>query len=771
MKRKAAFSVAGFVLGLLLFGKVPAFYVNIGVLTAIFFSAVDFVITRKKDALIFIVAALLLFFGFSYMSIYQEKKTETLVEFYECTETVSATVYEVTPKEKNTTLCVKSEKIGDKEIGVKFEIRIYGECPELKIGQRISLPVRLKEPNGIYNDGIFYYPDYQKSQGYFISGTADAEDIIIEGMSEESIRLLPSKIRAYLRREATNRLKEENAGLLIGILLGEKEGISEETKLQFQRSGISHLTAVSGLHVNLILSFMMMLFFIVGNKRSSLRFFYIFGILAVIIITGASPSVVRAGVMIILMELAWIFKRDADPITSLFVAAFIILMKNPFGIYDVGFQLSFMATFGILIFASPAIEFLKVKKIKSKFIRGAINATIVTLSAQIAILPLIMKSFHAVSILSVVTNVLVTPLVPTILWSGIILMLCSLKIPFIAVVAAYICDTALTVLRFIAEKISSIPFASIACPSLPALFVLSYIMFALFLWAVLVRKAKFYPEIFLGLAVILLISGGFLKYYDRNTVQVSYINVGQGDSTLIQSGESISVLIDGGGSVFSDVGEYILDDFLYDRGIVKLSAAVITHFDIDHMDGIKTLLQKGRVGMLIVPNVEDESGKEIIELAKEQGVPIKKISKNDRIYFSDRLYFDCLSPIPKEEFKENDDAGAALVLYANGKSFFFGGDMSEEREGEVVVSFPNLDVDVLKANHHGSKYSNSFLFLSCLSPEFVVISYGDNSYGHPSVEAITRFRDVGAKLFETKKQGTITFRVTDNGKMYYRTSR
>ena len=747
-------------------------YVFIGVSILMLLSVADILITREKLGLSFMLMGMCVLIGFTFITVYTNVKIKEAAPFYDQTVSLSGRVVDVEQNEHSKTLTVQTDSIGEAYTSIKFPIRVYGETPNFEIGQTIEGTVNLAAPDGLLNDGVFYYPDYLKSKGYFLTGTAQGEELFVMALPDyKDWKTRPAQIRGFIRSTAYMRLPKENAGLLVGIMLGDKSGMSNETQDDFRVSGISHLTAVSGLHVSLILSFLMVLFWIFGNRRSLARIFYIAGILFVIIITGASASVMRAGIMILLFQIGWLIRRESDGINSLCLAGVIILLWNPYGIYDVGFQLSFCATFGILVLSPLLEQAFHVNQCKIRVLRFFCKAATVTLAAQIGTFPITVSVFHRLPILATITNVLVAPIVPLLLASGILLVAIQAIIPPLSVVSAIVANTCLSILRAIAAFVAHLPIASLPYPSLSLLKWLAYGFFVFGLWCYLSKKKRILSVISMSMVLLFLVGSLSFRALDRDTATVSFINVGHGESALVQVGDT-SLLLDGG-SRSMGIGEYVLDDFLYDKGIITLSGAVITHFDADHTNGIEFLMENGRVGKLFLPATGDESEEKqvILSKAQERGIPIVEIHQGERISLSESVYLDCLSPSENETFEDDNDASLVFLLSANGRTFFFGGDIGEAKEKDLLHHDPSLHADVMKANHHGSKNSNCSEFLNCISPQIVVVSYGKNSYGHPSSEAMTRFREIGAGILRTKENGTITFRVTKQGKMYLKTTR
>ena len=488
-------------------------------------------------------------------------------------------------------------------------------------------------------------------------------------------------------------------------------------------------------------------------------------------ITGATPSVVRAGVMIILFEVGWIVRRESDGLNSLAIAAMLLLLWNPYTVYDTGFRLSFAATFAILLFATPIANLCGLQKVHWRWLRFLIGAFSVTIAAQIGTIPLSVASFHELPVLSVLANVIVAPLLPLILGSGILFHACYAIAAPPGILIAFLCNGFLDLLRMLAKLIASLPFAVIPCPTFPDAMLVAYISLFVGVSCLVWKSTKRVAVIAFVLSAFSLIAFFCGTWIRRNDIDVSFVNVGQGDCALITSREQ-AIWIDGGGNRFSDIGESVLSDYLSYRGIMKPAAAIITHYDLDHYDGIVSLMKQGKIRQIFVPKYAEvsEAKKYVMDCALQTGTLVTPISAGDTLTLGDGLKLFCISPHISAEARADNDQGIVCRVEANGRSFFFGGDISGDTEAELVRAGVLQPADVLKADHHGSNGSNQTEFLNCILPEYVVISYGNNSYGLPGEDAMTRLTGTRARILTTKENGTVTFHVSQSGSIRLHTT-
>lgn len=625
-------------------------------------------------------------------------------------------------------------------------------------GDVVRFSGKLKDPQGKRNPGGFDYKSYLLSKG--ISATVFSREIKKIGVySTNPIIKMASSLNCKISTFYNEILPENLSSLLSGVVLGVKGNISREILSYFSDAGVMHLFAISGLHVGIIFSAVYKLFdafnvshitsFIIGSFTS---IFYCF-------LVGLTPSVLRATIMIIILFLAPIAERTYDALNSICLAAFIILLINPMYLFSVSFQLSFCATLGIILF------FGQFRKYFSKFPVFLRDSLSVIFSAQLLVWPVSAYYFHKVSIVGFLANIFIVPIVSTALVLGFIGGLAGLIIPVFGILPVKISGLLLLLSEKIARFSSRLPFSNLVIPDF------SIIIFALYALLLIIafdlfeviriknikhKKVIVCALIFVIVVIIIPFNPG---------LEVTFIDVGQGDSIFIKTPKGRTVLIDGGGAspYYSgdfDTGKDIIEPFLYAKGIKRIDLMVFTHFDHDHAGGLISILRDFPVDKIaygVFSNVAlfDEMKK----IAADKRIKVYSLGRGDKFKLDD-VYFEVLSPDKKQNTISNEnDNSVVLKMTYNGFRFLFTGDLSIEGENNIMGCDLDVKANILKLGHHGSSTSTSEEFLSNVQPDIAVISVGrDNTFGHPSSKVLDLLEKRKIKTYRTDIHGAVTFK-------------
>lgn len=517
--------------------------------------------------------------------------------------------------------------------------------------------------------------------------------------------------------------------------------------------------------------------------KSFSNYITIFAVILFVLVSGASPSVVRAGIMAVILILSEVLARQPNTISTVASTALIILLYNPFIICDIGFILSFGGTIGIILLNKPITDMIvnKFYLIKdNRFFKYILEMLSVTLSAQIILTPVMWYYFNTVSLISIMTNLLVGPFTGIITICGLVIYFTSLIFKPLAQLISYMAYMLISIIIYISKMCSEIPYGNLILPTPSILFIVSYY---LVIYLIFKKKNKFIGDhtnflkrkiisIIVSVLIIMQIASILIP---RNYIEVNTIDVGQGDSTLIKT-NNYNILIDGGGSENSDydVGSAILVPYLLDNtnGIIDLM--IISHFHEDHAEGCIAVLEELKVGKIIIGSQpkKTELYDKVLQLAKAKEIPIITVTKGDSVSM-DGLKFEILYPAEALQIQEdlNNNSLVIRMEYCN-ISMIFTGDIEKEAE-EILLNedFQKLDVDILKVAHHGSKSSSIVEFLEKVTPKISLISVGiDNKFNHPNDEVIQRLRNVGSIIYRTDECGEISFKIFNDGKITVKTS-
>lgn len=631
----------------------------------------------------------------------------------------------------------------------------------------VEFKTKLTLPREEMNEGNFDYATYLKGKNIFV--TAETKEPVIANLGRQSgsFSLLTPvyTFKAEALRLIDKYLAGEEKELIKALLLGVKTNLSEETETDFRRAGLSHVLAISGLHLNILLLYLSALTALIPRKsrRIAAPVLNILMALFMIFVTGGSASVSRAAIMLIFANLANLLFRERDHLHALLLSGLLMLVINPANAYSISFQLSFLSTLGIVLFAGRLSHFL-LRFVRVRYLSDSIA---ITLCAQLFTLPVIAYVFNEISTLAILSNLLVVPFLPLLTISAILFLAAAFLLPFAANWFAGFVFIITRAVLFLVHMLSNIPFSLVTVGG--KRFVIWFAAIALIVvFACILVKTRQTAERIAACCAMLVAVCCALVFQGIGSpgLEVTFLNVGQGDAALIRTPKGQTVLIDGGGSSSpsSDTGKYIIQPYLLRQGITSLDYAVVSHFHDDHTEGIISLLKTFDIGSLIVPNCEtpdNDVRDDVLSTAVSQHVPIYYFSTGSRVHLDSGVKLETYSP-QSSLFYDDNNASLVLRLTYGESDILFTGDIEAETESALAEVLPQTDV--LKTPHHGSNTSSTAPLLDTVRPQIAVISVGeDNKYGHPSPETIDAFQRRGIRFFRTDQSGTITLKATADG--------
>lgn len=663
----------------------------------------------------------------------------------------------------------------------RYPLRFYGD--------RLAVTGQLETPP-VFED--FSYKDYLARFGiHSLIRRPQIELLASEQGNPFWMALLAFKGRAS---QTINRiLAEPYASLLNGILLGIETGIPDQLYEQFNLTGTSHIIVISGSNISLIAG----LFLLLGIKLVGKRYappLAIAGILVYTFLVGADAAVSRAAAMGIIWVLAIWSGRPGLALNSLFASALVLTLINPLILWDVGFQLSFMATLGLIVLAPPlerGIFGLLKRHLRTEQVGLTMallsELVIITLAAQIITGPLIVYHFGRLSLVSLLTNLLILPVQPPIMLVGGMATLAGIVWLPLGQILGWLVWLPLAWSVWMVELTAPLPFASLDLGTFPLwLLVLMYSAIAAGIWwanrpSVEKETLPRYhlPEIGStttrlwvgGTGVMALLVWLAVAALPDGRLHVAFLDVGQGDAILVTSPDGRHLLIDGGPAATNlnwRLGQQLP---FWDR---TLELVINTHPDSDHLGGLVSLLDRYRIEQALVADlaVSNQLFREWEkELAEAELTPVVG-QAGQQLELGGGVTATVLNPGPASaNFDDPNDHSVVLRLQFGQISFLLPGDIETAVEQKLVASETPLAATVLKSPHHGSRTSSSEAFLEAVAPQLVVISVGaENSFGHPSPEVMERYAAHGLPVLRTDQRGTIEF-ITDGRKLWVETSR
>ena len=633
--------------------------------------------------------------------------------------------------------------------GRTYKVRFYlNEERELVPGDVVRLQAQLR----LTDEGGNREPTFHRTSGILLLAYPRGEAEHLEP-EPRKLRDLPEHWAERLKGIIEAVFPEDTFAFAKALLLGDKSDLSWQQSREFSISGISHIVAVSGLHVSILFGFIGM----VTGKR---RYLMLIAGIPILVLFGAmsgfTASVTRAVIMQILFLLALAVNREYDPPTALSFAGLMLLLQCPLSIAGIGFQLSFASVTGIFLFYPGLSGWMKVwlpgkgKTLRGRLERWLTASVSVTLSATVMTVPLMAIHFGVVSLVGVVTNLLVLPVVSLIFYG--VMAVCALGCVHSG--AASLLAKAVSVpIRYVlamAGKLASLPMAAVYTVS-PYIVIWLLFVYGLIFWLLIARKKR--PGVTFGLSVAALCVSLMLSFLEPLTCdyRVTVLDVGQGQCIVLQS-EGNTFLVDCGGRRGEEAAD-IAAEYLLSQGITRIDGLILTHYDRDHAEGAAFLPHWVEIERVYLPETEDADGCRTgaWSCADERIV----IDSDLTISFGDAQ----IRIFPAKDAGSGNDS-CASVLFQRGKcDTLITGDLSAKAELQLLRDYDLPDLEVLVVGHHGSKYSTCAELLDATAPDVAVISAGtENGYGHPTQEVLDRLKQAGCAVYRTDLHGTITYR-------------
>ena len=667
------------------------------------------------------------------------------------------------------------------------DIVVYTSNAPFDIGQIYKITGKVNMFSEARNEGNFDSLRYYHSLK--IDFAVNEEASVCLGESTNSWKSFLFSLRKKLERVYEACMEEKAAGFYQAMVLGDKTDLQEELKGLFLVGGISHILAISGLHVSIIGRGLYQLlrriglnFGIAGTCGGVLLVFYC-------VMVGSSASIVRAVGMMLLFFLAQWLGRSYDMLNSLGGMVLILLWENPFLIENTGFWFSVTALLGVGYVGKELVEYVKAaSEDENRRNRKLFDTSGLWMSIGITLttLPVTALSYYEVPMYSPLVNFIVLPLLTPVFCLAVIggLLGILLSARGFVILLLLPCEWLLAFYEWVCELVAKLPGASVICGKPES-------------WQVVL----YYVVLFGGVHVLKYLRGKELRSTEENkkkrttrewnqqlfsrrnmvlagimlaccmcifipkakAFEITFLDVGQGDGIYISAGDGTSYFIDGGSSNVKDVGENRILPFLKSKGVKSIDYWFVSHLDMDHVSGLCEILEKGyKVEHIVLSELcsEDVVCNNLCSVARNAGAEVLYMGVGDVVQ-SKEMEITCLGPLVEKGVvigKDRNENSLVLLVESNECKALFAGDISTEMEEELCRAGILEDVDLFKANHHGSNYSNSTMLFEQIIPEYIVVSCAmKNLYGHPGEAAIERMKECGAEIFYTMESGQVTF--------------
>lgn len=714
---------------------------------------------------------------------------EEHIAFYNGTKNVTISglvVDEPDVRDRFTNLRIEAETITFRDgstqpVSGLIQAQIF-RFPLIKYGTRLTVSGDLETPP---ENEDFSYKDYLARQGVHSLISLPTLDVLAEGEGNPIYHAIFA-LKARAQESINHIFPNPQAALLTGILLGDDNGLPPDLAEDFRITGMTHIIAISGFNIAILIAILVSLGEPFLGRRGA-AIFAVVGIALYTILVGADASVVRAAVMgtIYLLTSRWL-GRPNFAYASLFSAGFLMTAVNPFTLWDVGFQLSFMATLGLMLYADPFTRWTQRQLLRvlhrhnvQKVMGILSEAVLLTLAAQILTLPLMIGYFEQLSLISLPANALILPVQPAVMtWGGLATLVGMVSEP-IGQMIAWVAWLPLTYTITLVRMFASVPYASIPVQAGWSLVLFLYGVIALVTWfakqkkearktiLTAVNKNLSQRVAFSSSLIAMLLVVSWATTQPDGHLHIAFMNVGQGDATFIQTPSGRQILIDGGfyPSVLNDqLGQQMP---FWDR---TLDMMIATHPDADHVSGLVGVFDRFDVDILITDGEglgESPIYDEVLLAAEKGNTAVHQAQVGEVIEIGDGVRLEVLHPGERLNEESRNDNSVSMRLVYGDFTFLFTGDAEAKAEEEMLATGLPLQALVFKAGHHGSRSSSTTEFLTAVQPQIIIVSAGvDNRFGHPHPEMLQRANDMGAVILRTDELNTIKV-TTDGERMWW----
>lgn len=760
-------------------------------LGALLLSGVFAALTERRTAIVLLLAVVAAFGAFRYAYVQTAGRGNVTAWLGE-KATVSGTVTTEPElrKPQGLSYVVQVERVNNSPAAGLIYINQRAASQAPQFGERVEFQGALKAPLGPRTPGGFDQAAFLARQGVYTVVDIGSPKLLGPG-NVNFLRRLAVGARIRLESVLKATLPQREAALMAGLLFGSRSDLPDDINEAFKMSGVFHLLSVSGGNLAMVVMPLLVLLRRAGLSKRWASAAALPVVIFFVFLTGAGPSVLRAGLMAVLVLVGDILKRERDAVNTLGAAGFILLLVDPRLLFDVGFQLSAGATLGILLFArrietwlAPRFQWVFGERAGAWLAAGLS----VTFAAQVMVEPISLYNFGTFSAIAPVANLIVLAFLEPVVQVGGVAVLIGLIFPPVAWALNWLVRLGLWLLVFLVKATAAVPGAYLEVGRLPfPVLVLWYISLAFLTVASLrthaaqiaqwcsrnSRRAAWSAGLCILLVLPPALTYRLLVAGPPDQLQVSFIDIGQGDAILIQAPTGETMLVDAGpylpgdpktGRKGYDSGTEVVLPYLNELGVKRLDYLVLTHPDLDHAGAGPSILRGIPVGTVLKSdrNATEKRYLEALQVAADKGVPVRSPVAGETVRLGRAVVLEVLTPpvVRYEGTRSDDNSNCIAMRLTYGQiAMIFACDLEGEIEEKLVAQGINLQADLLKAAHHGSGYSTTAAFLQAVRPTYAVLSVGNgNKYGHPAQATLERLQAQQVQVYRTDRHGTVVAR-------------
>lgn len=712
---------------------------------------------KRPKRLAALVLALGIAFGSCYTTLYTALYVQPTERFVDTEQTVTLTLCTY-PVEHTYGAKVKAEF--DAGALCPVQVQLYGgaELLNCKPGDQVTAAVSFRSASLIHDKKITSFT--AKGMHLLAYGKGD---MTICPQGGFSLRYAPQRLGGLLRSRIQMLYRGDAAILMTALLTGERSAFDDALYSSLSETGLTHVTAVSGMHCAFLFTLVGLL---VRNKRRAT----LIGIPILIVfmlMVGGTPSVTRACFMLTMLSLAPLFNRENDKITTLGLALLVILLRNPYAAASISLQLSFAAVVGLLAFSNSMYQALAKRFIYPmahgpfRSVCRLILATLATTcAASVFTIPLAAYYFGCVSLIAPISNLLCLPAICFAFYAGVASLLLGIVAVPLASVVAIFATAALDYFMAMVHLLSQIPYNAVytSNPYLAYWLVYFYTMIAAVWFAKDKRRRTAILTAALTLLTLALVIALPVISNGNGKLRAAVLDVGQGESVMLCSGNRTALVDCGSSNSWINAGTVAANE-LNTLGYPELDYLILTHYHNDHANGLPTLFSRMKIGCLVIPALHDAESivlqQEVLALAEKYQTEVVLIEQDAELTLG-HAALRIFSPLGAGSTNEE---GLSVLCSCAEFDMLITGDMDSETEQRLLTHAALPDTEVLVVGHHGSKYSTGAELLRTIMPEEAIIPVGENAYGHPTAEAMGRIEEYGARLYRTDCSGTVSITV------------